>query len=93
MYLAPFNYDRFFERSFRDIKVAKQFLEDLLNVEIEFIEYLPRKNKITDDAAFVEFDYRCKIKGKFVIVDMQQWYKQDVIKRFFMYFCNNTTGY
>ncbi len=91
MYLAPINYDRFFERVFRDIKVAKQFLEDLLNVEIEFIEYLPRKNKITDDAAFVEFDFRCKINGKFVIIDMQQWYKQDVIKRFFMYFCNNTT--
>ncbi len=91
MYLAPINYDRFFERVFRDIKVAKQFLEDFLNVEIEFIEYLPRKNKITDDAAFVEFDFRCKINGKFVIIDMQQWYKQDVIKRFFMYFCNNTT--
>jgi hypothetical protein len=91
MYLAPINYDRFFERVFRDIKIAKQFLEDLLNVEIEFIEYMPRKNKITDDAALVEFDFRCKINGKFVIIDMQQWYKPDVIKRFFMYFCNNTT--
>ncbi len=40
---------------------------------------------------FVEFDYRCKIKGKYVIVDMQQWYKEDVVKRFFLYFCNNTS--
>ena len=22
---------------------------------------------------------------------MQQWYKQDVVKRFFLYFCNNTS--
>ena len=26
-----------------------------------------------------------------VSIDMQQFYKQDVIKRFFLYFCNNTT--
>ena len=91
MYLAPFNYDRFFERVFRDTVIAKQFLEDLLDVTIEEIEYLPRKNKITDDAAFVEFDYRCKINSKYVIVDMQQWYKQDVVKRFYLYFCNNTS--
>ncbi len=91
MYLAPINYDRFFQRVFQDLNVAKQFLEDLLNVTIESIEYLARKNKITDDASFVEFDFRCKINGQFVIVDMQQWYKQDVVKRFYMYFCNNTT--
>jgi hypothetical protein len=91
MYLAPFNYDRFFERVFKHTHIAKRFLEDMLNVEIEEIEPLPRKNKITDDAAFVEFDYRCKIKGNYVIVDMQQWYKQDVVKRFYLYFCNNTS--
>lgn len=91
MYLAPINYDRFFERVFRDLKISKQFLEDLLNVKIEEIQYLARKNKITDDAAFIEFDFRCKINGQYVIIDMQQFYKQDVIKRFFMYFCNNTT--
>jgi hypothetical protein len=91
MYLAPFNYDRFFERVFKHTHIAKRFLEDMLDVEIEEIEPLPRKNKITDDAAFVEFDYRCKIKGNYVIVDMQQWYKQDVVKRFYLYFCNNTS--
>ena len=91
MYLAPINYDRFFERVFRDLKISKQFLEDLLNVTIEEITYLARKNKITDDSAFIEFDFRCKINGQYVIIDMQQFYKQDVIKRFFLYFCNNTT--
>ena len=91
MYLAPFNYDRFFERVFKHTHIAKAFLEDILGEKIEEIEPLPRKNKITDDAAFVEFDYRCKIKGKYVIVDMQQWYKRDVVKRFYLYFCNNTS--
>ena len=91
MYLAPINYDRFFERVFRDLDISKQFLQDLLNINIETIELLSRKNKITDDAAFVEFDFRCKIDGQYVIVDMQQWYKQDVVKRFFLYFCNNTS--
>ena len=91
MYLAPFNYDRFFERAFSDLNVAKQFLEDLLKTKIETIELLSRKKKITDDAAFVEFDFRCKINGEYVIVDMQQWYKQDVVKRFYLYFCNNTS--
>jgi hypothetical protein len=91
MYLAPFNYDRFFERVFRHIHIAKAFLEDILDEKIEEIEPLPRKNKLTDDAAFVEFDFRCKIKGKYIIVDMQQWYKNDVVKRFYLYFCNNTS--
>ena len=91
MYLAPFNYDRFFERVFRHTHIAKAFLEDMLDVTIEEIEPLPRKNKITDDAAFVEFDFRCKIDGKYVIIDMQQWYKRNVVKRFYLYFCNNTS--
>ncbi len=91
MYLAPINYDRFFERAFSDLNVAKQFLEDLLNTKIETIELLSRKKKITDDAAFVEFDFRCKIKSEYVIIDMQQWYKQDIVKRFYLYFCNNTS--
>lgn len=91
MYLAPINYDRFFERVFRDLDISKQFLQDLLNINIDTIELLSRKNKITDDAAFVEFDFRCKIDGQYAIIDMQQWYKQDVVKRFFLYFCNNTS--
>ncbi len=91
MYLAPLNYNRFFERVFREIAIVKRFLEDILNVRIEEIEPLPRKHQMTDDAALVEFDYRCKINGQYVIVDMQQWYKRDVIKRFYLYFCNNTS--
>jgi len=38
----------------------------------------------------VEFDYRCRINGKYVIIDMQQWYKSDVIKRFYLYHTLNT---
>ena len=91
MYLAPINYDRFFERVFSDLNIAKQFLEALLGVQIETIELLARKNKITDAAAFTEFDFRCKIDGQYVIIEMQQAYKQDVVKRFFLYFCNNTS--
>jgi hypothetical protein len=91
MYLAPLNYNRFFDRVFRDTPIAKRFLEDFLNVEITSIEPLPRKHQITDDAALVEFDYRCKINDQFVIIDMQQWYKRDVVKRFYLYFCNNTS--
>jgi hypothetical protein len=91
MYLAPLNYDRFFQRIFKDLAIAKRFFEDFLNVEITFFEPLPRKNKMTDDAAFVEFDYRCRINGKYYILDMQQWYKRDVIRRFYLYFCNNTS--
>jgi hypothetical protein len=91
MYLAPLNYDRFFERIFKDPETAQSFLEDVLNTTITELEILPRKNKITDDAAFVEFDFRCKIDGVPTTIDMQQWYKSDVVKRFFMYFCNNTS--
>ncbi len=91
MYLAPLNYDRFFHRVFSNIVIAKRFFEDILNVTITDFEMLPRKNKITDDAAFVEFDFRCKIEGSYYILDMQQWYKIDVVKRFYLYFCNNTS--
>jgi hypothetical protein len=91
MYLAPLNYDRFFQRVFSNPVIAKRFFEDVLNVVITDFEILPRKNKITDDAAFVEFDFRCRINGKYYILDMQQWYKTDVVKRFYLYFCNNTS--
>lgn len=91
MYLAPLNYDRFFQRIFSNPLIARRFFEDLLDVTITFFEPLPRKNQITDDAAFLEFDYRCRINGKYYILDMQQWYKNDVIKRFYLYFCNNTS--
>jgi hypothetical protein len=91
MYLAPLNYDRFFERNFKNVATAKRFFEDLLKREIKEFEPLPRKGKITDDAAFVEFDYHCLIDGEYHILDMQQWYKGDVVKRFYFYDCNNTS--
>ena len=91
MFLAPFNYNRFFERIFEDLNIARQFIEALLDVKIEYIALLARKNKMTDDGAYVEFDFRCKIYGKYVIIDMQQFYKQDVVKRFYVYFCNSTS--
>lgn len=37
MYLAPFNYDRFFERVFKHPHIAKRFLEDILGEKIEEI--------------------------------------------------------
>ncbi len=91
MYLAPLNYDRFFERNFKNAATAKRFFEDLLNRKITTFEPLPRKSKITDDAAFVEFDYHCLIDNEYYILDMQQWYKGDVVKRFYLYECNNTS--
>ena len=90
MYLAPLNYNRFFQKVFADLKIAKKFLEDFLDIEIEEIEGLPAKQKITDDASFVEFDFRCKSNGNYFIVDMQQWNKKHVVKRFYLYSNLNT---
>ncbi len=90
MYLAPLNYDRFFKKVFSDTEISKKFLEDFLGIEIESLEMMGEKHKITDDAAFVEFDFRCKIRDAFVIIDMQQWYKPDVTQRFFLYHALNT---
>ncbi len=91
MYLAPMNYNRFFERLFKIPVIAQRIFEDILDIKITEITPLPRKTKLTVDAAYVEFDYRCKIDGQYVILDMQQWYKKDVIKRFYMYDANNTS--
>ena len=90
MYLAPLNYDRFFRKVFSDEQISKKFLEDFLGVEIETIELLKYKHKLTDDASIVEFDFRCKIDGSYVIIDMQQWYKQDIVQRFYTYHAANT---
>jgi hypothetical protein len=90
MYLAPLNYDRYFKKVFSDERIAKRFLEDFLNVTIEEIERLPEQHRVTDDAAPIEFDYRCKIEGNYVIIDMQQWYKPDVVQRFYLYHALNT---
>ncbi len=94
MYLAPLNYDRFFKKVFSDLEIAKAFLEDFLDIEIEGIENITKLDnsaRVTDDATIVEFDYRCKVNGQFIIIDMQQWYKQDIIQRFYLYHCLNTS--
>ena len=91
MYLAPLNYDRFFKKVFSNKAISKQFLEDFLNVKIDEIEILKEKHRITDDASVVEFDFRCKIDDAYIIVDMQQWYKMDVIKRFHLYHSLNSS--
>jgi len=90
MYLAPLNYDRYFKKVFSDTRIAKRFLEDFFDITIEELELLPTKHKITDNSSAVEFDFRCKIKGSYVIIDMQQWYKSDIVHRFYMYHSMNT---
>lgn len=90
MYLAPLNYDRFFKKVFSHLHIAKAFLQDFLDVEIEEIESLEKAHFLTHESAKLEFDFRCKIKGADIIVDMQQWYKPDVIKRFYLYHCAST---
>ncbi|MCP4352726.1 MAG: hypothetical protein GY795_45300 [Desulfobacterales bacterium] len=90
MYLAPLNYDRFFRKVFSDPEISGKFLEDFLDTKIESIEILKEKHAVTDDAAFVEFDFRCRIKDAYVVIDMQQWYKADVSQRFYLYHALNT---
>lgn len=90
MYLAPINYHRFFVKVFSDERIARKFLEDFLDVEIQEFQVLEDKHRITNDAAAVEFDFRCKIQDSYVIIDMQQWYKPDIVQRFFLYHTLNT---
>jgi hypothetical protein len=85
MYLAPLNYDRFFKKIFSDLDIAKRFLEDFLDTKIEMIEMIKNRHAVTDDATYIEFDFRCKIDGAFVIIDMQQWFKADLVQRFYLY--------
>ncbi len=85
MYLIPLNYDPFFKKVFSDVNIAKQFLEDFFDITIQSIELLPLNHKVTNNAAHVSFDFRCKINGQYVIIDMQQWYKSDIVKRFYVY--------
>ena len=91
MYLAPLNYDRFFKKVFSDLEIAKAFIEDFMEVEIQSIEALNATQKFTGKSAIVEFDYRCKIDDRYIIIDMQQWYKPDVTQRFFLYHALNTS--
>ncbi len=90
-YMASLNQDRFFKKIFSNLKIARAFLEDVLDVKIQEIEQLEKdKHYITDDSKYVEFDFRCKIDNGYVIIDMQQWYKADVIHRFYTYHTLNT---
>jgi len=90
MYLAPLNYDRYFKKVFKETEIAKKFLEDFFDITIDSIELLTQKHKITDDAVAVEFDFRCKIKGHHIIIDMQQWFKPDIVNRFYVYHAINS---
>ncbi len=90
MFLAPLNYDKYFNKVFSNEKISKRFLEDFLEANIEEFEMLKGKHRVTDDASLVEFDFRCKIENSFVILDMQQWYKRDISQRFYLYHALNT---
>ncbi len=90
MYLAPLNYDRFFKKVFSHTHIAKAFLEDFLDVQIEEITLLERTHLLTNSALKIEVDFRCKIAGSYIIIDMQQWYKPDVVRRFYLYHCAAT---
>ena len=85
MYLAPLNYDRYFKKVFSDISIAKRFLEDFLDITILELTPLSDTKNITDNARTVEFDFRCKTSEGNYIIEMQQWYKRDVVQRFYVY--------
>ena len=91
MYLAPLNYDRYFKKVFSEPSISKRFLEDFFDIQILEIELMSTRHKVTDASSAVEFDFRCKLlSGEYVIIDMQQWYKTDIVKRFYMYHSMNT---
>jgi hypothetical protein len=90
MFVAPLNYDVFFKKVFSNKKIAKNFLQDFFGVKITEMKLLKTDYKVTDDATVVKFDYRCKINGKYVVIEMQQKYKTDVNKRFYLYHCLGT---
>ncbi len=85
MYVASLNLDLFFKKVFSNKRIAKKFLEDILNLQIAEIKILSTDYRISDEAVIVKFDFRCKIHGKYVVIEMQQRYKIDVIKRFYLY--------
>ena len=55
MYLAPLNYDSFFKKIFSDNDIAKVFLEDFLDVEIEEIKQLGNEHAITNKSKIIDF--------------------------------------
>ena len=85
MYLVPLNTDYFFKKVFSSKWIAKQFFEDFLNVTIEEIELLQTTHKLTDKSTIIKFDFRCKIDEEYAIIEMQQGYHTDVVKRFYTY--------
>jgi hypothetical protein len=91
MYVASLNIDLLFKKVFSDPEIAKSFLQDFLGIIITELVVLGIEHKLSDDAVIVKFDYRCKIDGKYVIIEMQQQYKKDVIKRFYLYHCLDTS--
>ncbi len=90
MFLASLNLDLFFKKVFSNKRIAKKFLEDFFNVHITEITPLPTENRMTNESSLVKFDYRCKINGSYVVIEMQQKYKTDVNKRFYLYHCVST---
>jgi hypothetical protein len=90
MFIAALNLDLFFKKVFSNKEIAKSFLQDFFNVKITKIKLLATEHKVTDDATLIRFDYRCKINGKYVVIEMQQKYKTDVNKRFYLYHCLGT---
>ena len=90
MFLAPLNYDKYFNKVFSNENISRRFLEDFLETEIQEFEMLKGRHRVTDDASLVEFDFRCRIGDAYVILDMQQWYKRDISQRFYLYHALNT---
>jgi hypothetical protein len=91
MYLAPLNYDLFFKKVFSHLHIAKAFLEDFLETEVEEIKFAQTNHLLVDESQKGVFSFRCKINDKPIIVDIQQWYKtDDIIKRFYLYHCAST---
>lgn len=90
MFLAPLNYDRFFKKIFSDKRISKRFLEDFFEVTIEEIELVSLDHKLTNESNLLKFDFRCKIDGEYIIIDMQQWYQQDIVQRFYLYHAANS---
>jgi hypothetical protein len=91
MFVASLNLDLFFKKVFSNKRIAKHFLQDLLGVKIKEFEFLKIENKVTDGSVTVKFDFRCKINSQYVVIEMQQKYKIDVIKRFYLTHSISTT--
>ena len=87
MDILPLTYDKYFKKAFSNLTIAKKFLEDFLDIEIAEISHLETDFNLTNKSRELRFDFRCKGDDKHFIVEMQQWYKPDVVKRFYLYHC------